>query len=169
MPRAWAVRGENLVHAFEAVAAASRSESINFDLRDQALMLAGMAIEVQLKAIIVANPQIRDLVSGVRDDSSEEDRSAKRAFYSHRLVDLAALADVALSADQSDVAAGLTQWIYWRGRYVVPTERGIDDLLPVRVEDGLVGSRLRVVTMESARDLIWVVIGAVKATLYANA
>ena len=49
------MKGENLVHAFEAVAAASVNGLMQFDMRDQALMLAGMGIEVMLKALLVEN------------------------------------------------------------------------------------------------------------------
>src|SRR5438093_9525895 len=55
MPRAWAHKGENLVHAFEVVAFAAEENGV--DVRDQALMLAGMAIEVLLKATLVDDPK----------------------------------------------------------------------------------------------------------------
>jgi hypothetical protein len=58
-PRAWAHKSENLVHAFEAVAAASEPGSMHLNMNDQALMLAGMSIEVQLKAILVSIAGIR--------------------------------------------------------------------------------------------------------------
>ena len=169
VPRAWAVKGENLVHAFEAVAAASQSGSMHFDLCDQALMLAGMAIEVQLKALLVNRATIRDVVSGIRNPANDSERKTLSAFYSHRLADLAQVAGLALSKEQIAVANSLSQYIYWRGRYVLPTERGIDDIVPVVLENGLVGIRHQGITIEGARDLIEIVIKEVKANLYAKA
>lgn len=55
-PRAWAHKAENLIHAFEAVVSASVTGSMHLDMLDQALMLAGMSVEVQLKAILVNVP-----------------------------------------------------------------------------------------------------------------
>lgn len=169
VPRAWAVKGENLVHAFEAVAAASQTGSMNFDLRDQALMLAGMAIEVQLKALLVNRATLRDVVSCLRKPTDDVERNVLRAFYSHRLADLAQVAGLVLSNEQVAVANSLSQYIYWRGRYVLPTEGGIDDIVPVVLENGLVGVPHQGITIEGARDLIKVVIDEVKAHLYAKA
>src|SRR5947207_12982540 len=66
IPRAWAHQGERLIHAFEAVVAASVAGSMHLDMRDQALMLAGMAIEVQLKAILVSAPEVRRIVAAAK-------------------------------------------------------------------------------------------------------
>ena len=84
------------------------------------------------------------------------------------MVELAAEAKLPLTTEQRRAAAVLTQYIYWRGRYVVPTERGVDDLIPIRHEDGLVGPPERDITVEVARDLIWHVVGEVKRRLYSS-
>jgi hypothetical protein len=166
MPRAWAHKGENLIHAFEAVASASVDGSMHFNMCDQALMLAGMAIEVQLKAILVNVPEVRSIVTAATQPADASGKRLWNTFRSHRLVDLAAEANVPLTPQQVRTAAALTQYIYWRGRYVVPTERGINDLIPIRHEDGLVGPSERSATIEAVSDLIRHVIAEVKARLY---
>jgi len=75
---------------------------------------------------------------------------------------------VVLTNERLRTAATLSQYIYWRGRYVVPTERGIDDLIPVVLDNGLLGQPHNDVTIEVVRDLIHYVIGEVKARLYVN-
>ena len=169
MPRAWAHKGERLVHAFEAVAEATVDGSMHLDMRDQALMLAGMAIEVLLKALIVHSPKARKVVSGPEPRTAGSERRLWRAFYRHTLVDLAREARITPSEEQIDTAAILSQFIYWRGRYVAPRDKGIDDLLPVKHKNSLVGPPDRDVTIEAARRLLEHVIGNVKAGLYGGA
>lgn len=48
VPRAWTHKGENLIHAYRTVLAASEPETMHLNMHDQAFMLAGMAIEVLL-------------------------------------------------------------------------------------------------------------------------
>lgn len=165
MPRAWAMKGENLVHAFEAVAAASVSGSMQFNMRDQALMLAGMGIEVMLKALLVEDAHTRDLVSKVRQPTSDDEVALQRTFYSHNLAALALTADVQLSAQQTEVADSLSTFIYWRGRYLMPTERGVDDIVPIQDDNGLVGSPHRDVTFEETQELIDHVIAEIHSRL----
>lgn len=166
MPRAWAHQGERLIHAFEAVAAASVAGSMHLDMREQALMLAGMAIEVQLKAILVSVPEVRTVVTAGKPPQGGSSERLWNTFHSHRLAELAEEAKLSLTTKQRRTASVLAQYVYWRGRYIVPTERGIDDLIPVRHEDGLVGPSERDVTVEVASDLIWQVVGEVKRRLY---
>ena len=168
-PRAWAHKGENLIHAFEAVASASVVGSMHLNMHDQALMLAGMAVEVQLKSILVNVPEIRAVVTALKQPTDASRKLLWNAFRSHKLVDLAREANVALNPERLKTAAALTQYIYWRGRYVLPTERGLDDLIPVKLDDGLVGQSHFSATIESARDLLSHVIGEVKARLYGQA
>lgn len=165
IPRAWAMKGENLFHAFEAVAAASDEGSMQFNLRDQALMLAGMSIEVMLKALIVDNPKSRDLVLGLRAPETPACRALKGAFYSHRLRELATHAGVEMSPDQMDILASLTSHVYWRGRYVVPTEAALKDIVPIEDEMGLVGPPHRDVSYEETTAVIRAVIASVKERL----
>jgi len=82
-PRAWAHKGENLVHAFEAVASASVNCSMHLNMHDQALMLAGMAIEVMLKAILVSIPEPRVVVTAPERPLDDAGKSLWAAFYSH--------------------------------------------------------------------------------------
>jgi hypothetical protein len=168
-PRAWAMKGENLIHAFEAVAAASVEGSMQFDMKDQALMLAGMGIEVMLKALLVENAHTRDLVSRVRQPTTVVETDLQKTFYRHNLVALAFAARLSLSKQQTEVAEALSTYIYWRGRYVMPTERGIDDIIPIKHENGLVGPPHRHVTYEEARELIDQVIAEVHRRLYNKA
>lgn len=170
-PRAWAHKGENLVHAFEAVAAASVPSSMHLNMTDQALLLAGMSIEVQLKAILVSTVAIRDIVTAPKRPSASDVSALAvwQVFYSHNLPKLAELARVILDGEQLQTATALSQYIYWRGRYVVPTERGIDDLIPIELDTGLVGQAHSYATVESARSLIQHTIQAVKTRLYENA
>ncbi len=170
-PRAWAHKGENLVHAFEAVAAASVPGSMHLNMNDQALMLAGMSIEVQLKAILVSTAAIRDIVTAPQRPNATDVSALAvwQVFFSHNLPKLAELAQVSLDREQQLTATALSQYIYWRGRYVVPTERGIDDLIPVELDTGLVGQAHSYATVESARSLIQHTIHAVKSRLYEGA
>ena len=166
-PRAWAHKGENLIHAFEAVASATDPNSMHLNMHDQALMLAGMAIEVQLKAILVNLPEVRAVVTVSKPLGASAAGVLWNAFYSHNISDLARASNIKLSIKQRRVANALSQYIYWRGRYVVPTERGIDDLLPTKLESGLMGQKHRITT-EDARELIAYVVSEVKGRLYAQ-
>jgi hypothetical protein len=168
-PRAWAHKGERLYHAFEAVAAASKQDDESWwhlDMNDQALMLAGMSIEVQLKAILVAIPDVKIIVTAPERHTEKKAFKVWKVFYSHNLLELFKLAKIDLSSQQEQVAIALSQYIYWRGRYVVPTEKGIDDLIPTKLDTGLYGQLHRVATIDTARELINVVIAEVKARLY---
>jgi len=164
-PRTWAMKGENLVHAFEALCEASDRTSIQFNLHDQAFMLAGMGVEVMLKAILVNDPKLRQLFCGDRNPISPRERDLCKTFYSHKLEALAQAAGVPLTIPLREVAESLSSYIYWRGRYVVPTERGIDDLVPIEHSNGLVGPPLRQISIEEASDLIKLIIATVHTRL----
>lgn len=167
-PRAWAHKGENLINAFEAVCAASEPNSMHLNMVDQALMLAGMSIEVQLKAILVGDSVVRAVVTGKKPHRTDPNADLWNRFFSHDLVALAQVANLTLIDSEVRTAAALTQYIYWRGRYVVPTERGLVDLVPVQLEGGLVGQAHRI-TVQDARALIERVVKEVKLRLYATA
>ena len=64
------------------------------------------------------------------------------------------------------MAAALTQYIYWRGRYVIPRESDIEDLVPTKQDDGLVRPKHHTATIESARALIDHLVNEVKTHLY---
>ena len=168
VPRAWAHKGENLIHAFEAVAAVSESHSMHLNMDDQAFMLAGMSIEVQLKAILVSDPVVRAVVTGKKPQKAHQSADLWSRFFSHNLVALAQAANLTLTDSEVRTATALTQYIYWRGRYVVPMERGLDDFIPVQLEGGLAGQAHRT-TVQDAKALIERVIKEVKLRLYAQA
>ena len=155
-PRAWAYKGENLVHAFEALADVVEARSDLADLRDQALMLAGMAVEVFLKAIAVSDPDTRAIVSGARPRGHGVDAKLWESFYTHDLTTLAKAATVGLDQSQTVTAAGLSQYILWKGRYVVPREKGIEHLARRDLSP----------TVEEARELLEHIITEVKVRLY---
>jgi hypothetical protein len=77
------------------------------------------------------------------------------AFYSHDLVALAASADVPLNQSHTDTATGLSQYILWKGSYVVPREKGIEHL----------ARRDMSPTIEEARDLIDRIVREVRVRL----
>jgi len=81
---------------------------------------------------------------------------------------LADKAQLALDDSQERIAIALSEYIYWRGRYVVPTAKGIDDLLPVEGANGLLGPKHHIPTDE-VRSFLWYVVNAVKNRLYAQA
>lgn len=162
-PRAWAKKGENLVRAFRLVAAASVEGDIHCDMRDQALMLAGMGIEVMLKALIVADAAKRELV--VRKPTTKTEQKLQDTFYSHNLAKLAHRAGLSLSKQQPRVAKVLSEHIYWRGRYVMPKEQGIKDIIPIRHGKTDFGPRHRPVTDKQVEELIEHVVAEVHRRL----
>ncbi len=166
MPRAWAHKGENLVHAFRILAAQAGNRSISFDIHDQAIMLAGMACEVLLKAIIVHSPQLRTVVTTPRKNLNDAEKLKRDKFYQHELVALAALADVVLSQEQVLTAKILSEFISWRGRYVLPTQANVDDLVPFKMPNGLVGSSQNVISICDAENLTELIVAAVQTRLY---
>jgi hypothetical protein len=76
------------------------------------------------------------------------------------------VARVALSDDQRDTAHVLSEFISWRGRYVLPTEPNLEDLVPIPLPDGRVGMRHLSVTIEASRTLLNHLIDEVKLRLY---
>ncbi|MGA2151128.1 MAG: hypothetical protein ABSG48_03065 [Geobacteraceae bacterium] len=158
--------GENLVHAFEAVACASERDTLHLNMHAQALMLAGMSIEVMLKAILVNVPEVRIVVTAPKQSCDAKGKSLHSVFYRHNLVEIAREAKVDLNHERLRTAAALKEYIYWRGRYVAPTEKGIDDFIPVVLDNTLLGQPHLNVTIEAVRDLIDHVIAEVKARLY---
>jgi hypothetical protein len=166
-PRAWAHKGENLIHAYRAVLDASVPNSMHLNMQDQAFMLAGMAIEILLKALLVNTPKVRDVVSAERPKKNDEKRLRKR-FFRHNLIELAEEANFPLNDSEQRVALALSQYIYWRGRYVVPTEQWIDDFIPIEAENGL-AEQVHHISPTEVSALIDRVIAEVTARLYAEA
>lgn len=165
-PRAWAHKAENLIHAFVLLAEAKPMHSLSVDVHDQALMLAGMGIEVSLKAILVHKPAVRAIVTKKRSVLDARGKALHKTFYSHGLADLARAAGVRLNRGQRRAAVALSQYISWRGRYVIPTAAAIDDLIPMMHDDGLVHPIRQHVDMQTAQDLVERVVRAVKKELY---
>ena len=153
------------MHAFEVLIAASDPNSFHLNLSDQAFMLAGMSAEVHLKAMITNDPLARCVVTASSEPGAGPDSKLWKAFRSHDLIKLAQIALLPLDDRQHRIATALSQYIYWRGRYVVPTAKGIDDLLPVEREDRLFGP-IHHVSSAEVRDLLWHVVNVLKARLY---
>lgn len=129
------------------------------DLRDQALMLAGMAVEVLLKAIAVSDPETRAIVTGPKKPRTNGAAKVWDAFYSHDLVDLAASAGITLDELLEPTATGLSQNVLWKDRYVLPREKGIEHLARRDLNP----------PVEQARMLIERVVREVEVRPYANA
>ncbi len=178
-PRAWAHKGENLIFAFEAVASASNPNTFHLNMHDQALMLAGMAVEVMLKAILVNIPGVSDVVTKRKNAGvTEQEKVLRKIFYSHNLADIADQANVELSTDLKRIAEILSEYISWRGRYVLPTEKSINDLIPVKVNGRPIPEKTIIsgntvtyypahhVGIDEARNLINYVVSRVKLHLY---
>jgi len=164
-------------HAFEAVAAASDENSFHLNMHDQALMLAGMSVEMMLKAILITMPGIYDIVVD-KKKLPKWKKDLRNTLYSHNLVNLAKESNIQLTPEQHMTAEILSKYIVWRGRYIVPkgNENGIKELMPYKPEIPL--HKLIVhgntwtyypndhVFIEEARGLIFYVISVVKERLY---
>ena len=166
VPRAWAHKGQNLVHAFEVLI--DQETSLHFDVRAQALMMAGMACEVMLKAVLVNNPEVLRAATTPSKQLDDHGRELRAKFYRHDLLSLFELARVPLTEAEALAAESLSEYVLWRGRYVVPRDSAIDDFIPIRHSDGLIGSKDRSLDRASARALLDKVIEAVKRELYAG-
>jgi hypothetical protein len=169
-PRAWAIVGEQLLRAADAVEGASSVGEFEgdprFNLRGPALMLIGMSIEAKLKAIILNDKNKCDVVSEAREPNTADEKKLLNTFYGHDLVALAAIADVALSKEQTKIAKGLSTYILWEGRYVAPRKKRLEDIRPFKHDDGLVHLPRRDLTYEKAKELIVYVITEVKSRVY---
>jgi hypothetical protein len=78
-------------------------------------MLAGMAAELLLKAVILQHRKL----AGTNSLSLLQDL---RVLWSHDIVMLAREAGCNLTSKQIMVAWSLTEYVYWRGRYPAPIE-----------------------------------------------
>ena len=164
VPRAWAHKGQNLVHAFEVLA--DQETSFHFDVRAQAMMMAGMACEVMLKAVLVNNPEVLHAVTASPKQLDDQGRKVRSTFFRHELLPLFELARVPLTEAEALVADCLSEYIIWRGRYVVPRESDVDDFIPIRHADGLIGGKDRSLDRATVRALLDKVIEVVKRELY---
>ena len=165
-PRAWAHKGENLIHAFRAVADASVPHEMHLNMQDQAFMLAGMAVEIQLKAILINSPVLRNIVSGDMPQKNDQTFKLWKRFFSHNLIGLALDANFPLTVTEQRTLIALSQYINWRGRYVVPTKSGLDDLLTIQLENGLAG-QIHHILLQDVTDLLDRIVIEVNAKLYA--
>ena len=162
-PRAWAHKGERLVHAFEAVVAATDP---SHNMLDQAFMLAGMAIEVMLKSILISTPKVKRIVVLPKKPDIPDEKAIWNAFYSHDLSSLAKQATMSLSDDEVIVADVLAEFIYWRGRYVVPTQKGIGGLESWKIANGRLSQHHSQISIEAVRSLVERTVNEVKSRLY---
>ena len=103
---------------------------MHLNMQDQALMLAGMAVEVQLKAILVNLPEVRAVVTAPKPPGASADSQLWNAFYSDNLPELARASRVKLTNEQRNTATALSQYIYWQGRYVVATTAALTTSCP---------------------------------------
>ena len=165
-PRAWAHKGENLVDAFGVLAPVATTRTMDFDIHAQTLMIAGMAVEVLLKAILVHDPEVRRIVMSRSKSHSAKEKELYSIFYNHNLADIARAARVRLTRTQRLTALSLSQYIIWKGRYIVPTMSRITDLVPVPQENGLIGPSDRNVTISMAARLVERSMRAVRSRLY---
>lgn len=165
-PRAWAHRGEKLYHAFEVLADACESNP-NIQVKDEALMLAGMASEVLLKTILVNDPLVRSAITTSFAKLDAAGKARHKAFFNHKLPVLAGEAGVPLSKEQVLTAEVLSEFIYWRGRYVIPREPQHleEDMVPSRATTGLRVRKHLSITLSDARTLVLHLASEVKRRL----
>lgn len=129
------------------------------NLHEPMMMLAGMAIEVKLKALVVSDFDKKSaLLRG--------DREICRVFFSHDLAALSKLAAVDLSVDEEETANALSQFVLWRGRYVVPTEKRTMDFASAERRDGSVKPATFFATLDRVRFLIEHVVREIKVRVY---
>ena len=168
MPHAWAHKADSLRQAFEAIADASNvKRSLDYDVRDQALMLAAMAIEAYLKAMIVLDKTIVLAVTSHQPTEASHEK-LKKVFFSHNLVALSSLAKVQLSTVQLRQARTLSAFIEWRGRYVMPTSRGLETLRPRRGSTGLRTQAHAAISVQHARSFTNDVLIHARARIYGS-
>ena len=129
-------------------------------------MLAGMAIEILLKAMLINITKVRDIVSGEKPEKKDQTFKVWQLFFSHNLLDLAQEANLPLTLTEQRTAIALSQYIYWCGRYVVPTKGGLDDLLTVQMEKGLAG-QIHHILLRDVTDLVDRIVIEINAKLYA--
>lgn len=109
-PIAWVLRADELIAAFEVLAADIESNAASHcppSTSSVALMLAGFAIENILKAFLVAN----------RNPLNSKGRFE---FATHKLLKLATNAQLAVSSDEARLLERLEEFVAWAGRYPVP-------------------------------------------------
>lgn len=123
IPRVWAHLVEYLAHEFEAILAVCVTKSIDFNLSDQALMLAGMAIEVQLKGNLVHPPSVRGIVTRQVPAKVERHRQLLRTLYTHKLVELFSAAGIRRLPNASTGGASMSFPLSARSAIVHPLGR----------------------------------------------
>jgi hypothetical protein len=138
------------------------------DTDRQALMLAGMAAEAVLKAVILCDANNAGAVAGPEPKPDDPTRDLHGGFHRHDLEKLAALAQLKLTKKQTKVARALTQYIEWRGRYPVPKESRVDDDVPQMDADGLYKQKKEAATFDTARELLRLAFGEYNARRIAN-
>ncbi|WP_159082956.1 hypothetical protein [Burkholderia mayonis] len=138
-PIAWAGYADSMMRSFEIIAAQAESDELAdaqqwdsysrwkqandgspqpplkgiISVVPNAMMLAGMAVELLLKGIAVQNPAI---VASIGAGTT----AIPGDLWTHRLRGIAALAGVTLDANEDDLCKGLEVFLVWAGRYPVP-------------------------------------------------
>jgi hypothetical protein len=167
MDRAWAANGQSLITAFEVLVEATDDRFRHTNLMNHAYMLAGMAIEVMLKSIIVNNSENVRIVTTPIKQLTESEKVVRKNFYSHNLLELANLASLNLNDEQNRVARILSEFITWRGRYLLPSMNSVEEIMPKKHSDGLIHITPEI-SVDEVRGFITFVIDHVKHVLYQN-
>ena len=110
-PIAWVLQADALIAAFETLAHADERALDSGDepprLSSVAYMLAGFAIEVLLKGLLVQ--KTRPL-----------NANGRFVLHSHHLVELAKEANISLIESEPRLLEKLEEFLTWAGRYPVP-------------------------------------------------
>ena len=112
------------------------------------------------------SPVLRNIVSGDKPQRSDQTFKLWQRFFSHNLIGLALDANFPLTVTEQRTLIALSQYINWRGRYVVPTKSALDDLLTVQLENGLAG-QIHHILLQDVTDLLDRIVIEVNAKLYA--
>lgn len=110
-PIAWVIKADTLIAAFEVLA---QRDEITLESQDNspyvsgvAYMLAGFAVEVLLKALLVQN-------------ASPWNEKGQFQLKSHDLTELAHAADFNLIEGETRLLEKLEEFLNWAGRYPIP-------------------------------------------------
>ena len=83
-----------------------------------------------------------------------------------------------LSTEYKKTAEMLSEYISWRGRYVLPTDKSLKDIIPIKINGRPIPGKTittnntittfpaKYVSIEEARDLIDYIVSQVKLHLY---
>lgn len=116
--------------------------------------------------MLVSLPAVRKVITAGKPKKQDSTYKFWKRFFSHNLLELAQEANFPLTEAEQRTALALSQYIYWRGRYVVPTERGMDDFIPITFENGL-ADQIHQIAPIDATNLMERVVAEARVRLYA--